>query len=149
MPNTETSPEIFFVTGPISVGFIAEIIQKQSHNTSLGGHSIFLGQVRADTIGETQVKEIEYTSYEPLALEKMQEIRKDILTKYPLNSIQVFHSIGKIAVGEICIFVLTCARHRKAAMHACEEIVERIKSELPIWGKEIFEDDSQQWKINN
>jgi molybdopterin synthase catalytic subunit len=33
-------------------------------------------------------------------------------------------------------------------MDACTETVERLKAELPIWGKEIFEDDSFQWKTN-
>jgi molybdopterin synthase catalytic subunit len=34
------------------------------------------------------------------------------------------------------------------AIDACEEVVERLKAELPIWGKEIFDDETVQWKIN-
>jgi molybdopterin synthase catalytic subunit len=60
----------------------------------------------------------------------------------------VYHSLGKIKCGEVCLFVFTSAPHRKAAIDACSEAVERLKAELPIWGKEIFEDDSFQWKIN-
>jgi molybdopterin synthase catalytic subunit len=26
--------------------------------------------------------------------------------------------------------------------------VERIKAELPVWGKEIMEDETYQWKVN-
>jgi molybdopterin synthase catalytic subunit len=33
-------------------------------------------------------------------------------------------------------------------MDACAECVERLKAELPIWGREIFSDESYQWKVN-
>jgi len=47
------------------------------------------------------------------------------------------------------LFVFTSSAHRKDAIKACEEIVERIKSEAPVWGKEIFDDESHQWKVNS
>lgn len=137
-----------FVKGAITASFIAESIQKHSSKTNIGGHSIFLGQVRADEIGNRLVKEIEYTAYEEMALEKMQAIREDIFKKYPLICMHVFHSLGKVPAGEVCLFVFTSAAHRKAAIDACEETVERIKAELPVWGKELFEDETHQWKVN-
>jgi molybdopterin synthase catalytic subunit len=137
-----------FVDGPVSPAFIAENIQKHSEKTNIGGHSIFLGQIRADEIDGKKVAAIEYTSYEELALEKMHEIREDILTKYPLTCMHVYHSLGKIAAGEICLFVFTSSPHRKAAIEACAETVERLKAEVPIWGKELFEDETYQWKVN-
>lgn len=137
-----------FVKGAITASFIAESIQKHSSKTNIGGHSIFLGQVRADEIGNRPVKAIEYTAYEEMALEKMQAIREDIFKKYPLICMHVFHSLGKVPAGEVCLFVFTSAAHRKAAIEACEETVERIKAELPVWGKELFEDETHQWKVN-
>jgi molybdopterin synthase catalytic subunit len=137
-----------FTNGPITTVFIAESIQKHSSKTSIGGHSIFLGQVRADQIEDRHIKEIEYSAYEELALEKMYRIREEIFKKYPLTCMHVHHSLGKIAAGEICLFVFTSSDHRKPAIDACAEIVERIKSELPIWGKELFEDETHQWKQN-
>lgn len=137
-----------FVQGPIASSFIADSIQKHSTKTNIGGHSIFLGQVRADEIDGKKVTAIDYTSYEEMALEKMYLIREDIFAKYNLTCMHVYHSLGKIAAGEICLFVFTSSPHRKAAIDACEETVERLKAELPIWGKEIFEDETHQWKEN-
>ena len=142
----ERKPKNIFVHGPIAASFIGESIAKHSTNTAIGGHAIFLGQVRADIINEKKVAEIEYTAYEEMALEKMHEIREAIFTKYPLTCMHVYHSLGKIVAGEICLFVFTSSAHRKAAIDACNETVERIKAELPVWGKEIFEDDTHQWK---
>lgn len=137
-----------FVQGPVASSFIADSIQKHSKKTNIGGHSIFLGQVRADEIDGKKVAAIDYTSYEEMALEKMYLIREDIFAKYNLTCMHVYHSLGKIAAGEICLFVFTSSPHRKAAIDACEETVERLKAELPIWGKEIFEDETYQWKEN-
>ncbi|MDO9373981.1 MAG: molybdenum cofactor biosynthesis protein MoaE [Bacteroidota bacterium] len=137
-----------FVTGPIASSFIGESIQKHTTQTSIGGHSIFLGQVRADVIDGKTVTGIEYTSFEEMALEKMHAIREDIFAKYTLTCMHVYHSLGAISAGEICLFVFTSSPHRKAAIDACNETVERIKAELPVWGKELFDNESYQWKVN-
>lgn len=141
-------PKNIFVQGPIAPTFIGESIAKHSSKHNIGGHSIFLGQVRADTINGQIVTAIEYTAYETMALEKMTEIREAIFEKYTLTCAHVYHSLGKVAAGEICLFVFTSSAHRKAAIAACTEMVERIKAELPVWGREIFENDSYQWKEN-
>jgi molybdopterin synthase catalytic subunit len=135
-----------FVQGAIDPSFIAESIAKHKPKTNIGGHSIFLGQVRADEIDGKKVAAIEYTAYEDMALEQMYHIRESIFEKYPLTCMHVYHSLGKVAAGEICLFVFTSSQHRKAAIDACEETVERIKAELPVWGKELFSDESYQWK---
>lgn len=138
-----------FVEGPIAPAFIASGIQKHHSKTSIGAHSIFLGQVRADVINEKTVAAIEYTSNVEMALAQMTDIRESIFAKYPLTCMHVHHSLGKVNTGEICLFVFTSSAHRKAAIDACEETVELIKSSLPIWGKEIFEDETHQWKVNS
>lgn len=137
-----------FSRGPIPTTFIAESIQKHSSQTAIGGHSIFLGQVRSDETEQGKVKAIDYTAFEEMALEKMHQIREDIFSKYPITCMHVHHSLGEVQAGEICLFVFSSSAHRKAAIDSCNEIVELIKSELPIWGKEIFEDNSHQWKVN-
>jgi len=145
---TEKNPKNIFVQGAIQATFISDSIQKHSTKTNIGGHSIFLGQVRADEIEGKKVSAIEYTAYEQLALEKMHEIRESIFEKYALTCMHVYHSLGRVAVGEICLFVFTSSAHRKAAIEACEETVEILKAELPVWGKEILEDETHHWKVN-
>ncbi|MDM8173797.1 MULTISPECIES: molybdenum cofactor biosynthesis protein MoaE [Olivibacter] len=137
-----------FQHGPISPSFISESIAKHATKTEIGAHNIFLGQVRADLIDGKEVVAIAYTAYEEMALEKMHNIREEIFDKYALTCMHVHHSLGVVKTGEICLFVFTSSQHRKAAIEACTEVVERIKIELPIWGKELFDDQKYQWKIN-
>lgn len=144
----ERTPKNIFVQGAISAAFIADSIQKHSTKKEIGGHSIFLGQVRADEIQGKKVVAIEYTVYEEMALQKMHEIREAVFAEYPLTCMHVYHSLGKVAAGEICLFVFTSSAHRKAATEACSVLVERIKAELPVWGAELLEDETHQWKVN-
>jgi molybdopterin synthase catalytic subunit len=53
-----------------------------------------------------------------------------------------------VNAGEISLFVFASSPHRKAAIEACNEIVESIKKELPVWGKEIFDNEKYHWKEN-
>ena len=141
-------PKNIFIEGPIAPEKIAASIAHHSEKRDIGAHSIFLGQIRADEVNGSRVQAIEYTAYEEMALEKAFEIREVIFNKYPLTCMHIYHSLGEVSAGEICLFVFTSSAHRKAAIEACEETVERIKKELPIWGKELFENDQSQWKVN-
>ena len=96
-----------FVSGAISASFIAEKIQAHQDKLNIGGHSIFLGQVRADDIENKIVTAIDYTSYEELALEQMSQVREETFSKYDLTCMHIYHSLGKVKAGEICLFVFT------------------------------------------
>lgn len=137
-----------FIEGSISPEKVAKSIAGHLHKTHIGGHSIFLGQVRNDSINGKTVASIEFSAYTEMAEQKIAEIREAIFARYDLVCMHVYHSLGRINTGELCFFVFTSSQHRKAAIQACNELVERIKAEVPIWGKEIFEDESYHWKVN-
>jgi molybdopterin synthase catalytic subunit len=144
----EKKPKNIFHEGAIRPDFIATSIANHSSKTNIGAHSIFLGQVRNDIINDKKVAAIEYTSYEPMALETMHQIREQIFTKYQLTCMHIHHSLGVVPVGQMSLFVFTSSKHRRDAIDACNEVVELIKKELPVWGKEIFEDGDHVWKEN-
>lgn len=137
-----------FVQGAISPQFIGESIAKHASKKDIGAHSIFLGQIRNDVIDKQEVIAIEYTAYEEMANEQLHQLREAIFEKYALTCMHIYHSLGIVNAGEISLFVFTSAKHRKDAIHACEELVERIKKDIPIWGKEIFNDGGSSWKMN-
>lgn len=146
---TEKIINNLFIEGPISGEFITRIIHLHTRHTGTGAHSIFLGQVRRDEASDSRVTAIEYTTHAEMAIEKLHEIQSDLIERYKLTGLNIFHSTGKVLAGEICFFVLAVSAHRAEAIAACNEAVERVKSELPVWGKLILENDSVQWKVNN
>ena len=137
-----------FVQGPITPEFIAGYIANHQRKTHIGAHDIFLGQVRADTIEGKTVEAIEYSAYEEMALEKIVEIREAAFAEFDLSCMHIYHSLGRVDVGEICLFVFVSSPHRKAVFTALHQVVERIKKELPVFGKECFGDESYSWKVN-
>ncbi len=137
-----------FIDGAISTEFIADSIAKLQSETMTGAHDIFLGQVRADQIDGKSVSAIEYTAYETMANQKFDEIKKAAFARFDLTSLSIYHSIGRVAVGEICLFVFVSSPHRKEVFEALHHVVEVIKKEVPVFGRELFQDDSYQWKVN-
>ncbi|WP_405246704.1 molybdenum cofactor biosynthesis protein MoaE [Cellulophaga sp. Asnod2-G02] len=138
-----------FTQGAISSEFIAQSIAKHQSKTTIGAHNIFLGQVRADTIDEKVVAAIEYSAYEEMANKKFHEVREATFEKFDLTCMHIYHSLGAVKAGEICLFVFVSSPRRKVVFKALEYVVEKIKAEVPVFGKEIFEDASYQWKVNS
>lgn len=138
-----------FIKGAIAPEFIANSIAKHQAKTSIGAHNIFLGQVRADQLETKTVVGIEYTAYEEMANAAFHSIREAAFEKYELTCMHIYHSLGLVAKGEICLFIFVSSSHRKNVFSALEYIVEEIKQKVPVFGKELFEDNSHQWKTNN
>jgi molybdopterin synthase catalytic subunit len=145
----DKKPNNVFKEGAITSEFIGNSIYKHQTKTSIGAHNIFLGQVRADVIDNKTVSAIEYTAYEDMANAKFHDIREAAFEKFELTCMHIYHSLGKVNVGEICLFVFVSSPRRKVVFEALEFIVEAIKADVPVFGKEIFDDESHQWKQNS
>lgn len=137
-----------FIQGPISAEFIGNSIAKHQTKTTIGAHNIFLGQVRADIIEDKTVTAIDYTAYEEMAEQSFHEIREAAFAKFDLTCMHIYHSLGRVHAGEICLFVFVSAPRRKTTYLALEFLVEEIKEKAPVFGKEIMDDESYTWKKN-
>jgi molybdopterin synthase catalytic subunit len=138
-----------FIEGAISSEFIANSIAKHQSKTTIGAHNIFLGQVRADVIDGKIISMIEYTAYVDMANAKFHEIREATFDKFNLTCMHIYHSLGTVKSGEICLFVFVSSPRRKEVFKALEYVVEEIKAKVPVYGKELFEDKTHQWKVNS
>ncbi len=146
---SEHKPKNVFIEGAISPEFIATSIAKHQSKTNIGAHNIFLGQVRADEVDSKLISAIDYTAYEDMANAKFHEIREAAFSNFDLTCMHIYHSLGTVKVGEICLFVFVSSKRRKEVFNALEYVVEEIKAKVPVYGKEIFEDNTHQWKVNS
>lgn len=144
--STDKPKKSSFIQGQITSEFIGNSISKHQSKTTIGAHNIFLGQVRADIIDEKTVTAIEYTAYEEMAEQSFYEIREAAFAKYDLTCLHIYHSLGVVKAGEICLFVFVSAPRRKVVYEALEYLVEEIKEKASIFGKEMLEDESYTWK---
>lgn len=137
-----------FVQGSVPPDTLVKIMEEAACDTRIGGHSFFLGQVRADERSGTVVKAIEYTAYEEMAGKVAESLLRELETKYDIRKLMLVHSLGLVSVGELSLLVYVGAAHRQPAMDACRELLERLKKELPVWGREWLENEETNWKVN-
>ena len=145
-----------FIEGAIDPGFIAESISKHATRMDIGAHEIFLGQIRGDMDASrgndrtaNTVIAIEYTAYKEMALERMSVIREEAFIRWPaITCLHVHHSLGTIAAGQLCFMVFASSPHRVQAREAVAFVVDAVKKDLPIFGRELFEDGAHKWKTD-
>ena len=139
----------YLTDGPVTQQIIAHFIEKIGEMKNSGGHSIFLGQVRADEMNGKKVVAIEYSAYEGMVSVEADKIKENVLSEFnDAKTIDIVHSTGIVKAGEISLFVLVTAGHRHHAIAACSKALELIKEKLPVWKKEIFDDHSHEWRQN-
>ena len=104
-----------------------------------GAVVVFEGVTRNNTKGRRTLR-LEYECYEPMAIEMMARIGRELATALPIGRIAMLHRLGRLEVGETSVVVIATAPHRKAAFDAASEGIQRLKRLVPIWKKEYFED---------
>jgi molybdopterin synthase catalytic subunit len=96
-----------------------------------GGIVTFTGIVRDDGI-----QSMELESYKEVALQELSIIRDNAMARYEINSLDIIHRTGKLAIGDHIVLIVVGSSHRKSAFRACEFVIDRIKERVPIWKKE-------------
>ena len=135
------------IEGPVGEKVLTGLIGELGKETSTGGHSLFLGQVRADVVNGKTVKAIEYSAYGKMVNAEAEKIMGEIMEEFgDVESMEIIHSSGMVMAGEISLLILVSAGHRQQATEACAKTLELVKERLPIWKKEIFEDGTHEWK---
>jgi len=133
---------IEIVNRPIDVLRVYESVL----DPAAGGIDIFVGTTRNVSDGKG-VEWLEYEAYEPMALRQMQSIVEEVRKKWPVKRIAVVHRIGLVPIGEASIVIAVSAAHRREAFEACRYIIDTVKTTVPIWKKEHF-DDGESWVEN-
>ena len=148
--NAQPCPgSIGFIDGPIDPATLETWVRAHSTQLHVGAFDLFIGQVRADPKEGQRVTAIEYTSYPEMAGRLLEEMRQATAESHSLVCLHILHSLGVVPAGGISLLVMAAAAHRREARAGCVAIVERIKKELPVWGKEWLDGDGQAWKENH
>ena len=109
-----------------------------------GGFASFEGWVRNHHQGR-DVASLEYEAFPALAEKEGNRILEQICKKHDIVSARCVHRTGHLQIGEIAICIAVSAAHRDAAFDACREIIDAIKSTVPIWKKEHYTDGKSIW----
>lgn len=108
-----------------------------------GAVTVFTGNVREWTHG-VRTMYLAYEAYIPMAEKKLVQIGQEMEEKWPGVKVAIVHRIGELHISDIAVLIAVSSPHRQAAYAANEYAIERIKEDVPIWKKEIWE-DGEEW----
>lgn len=118
--------EIRFVDGPLGPSRPSPV------RPGNGARVVFEGYVR-ELEGDDRIAALAYEAYRPMADQLLAAIARHCMSQHHVHAVTVEHSVGTVAVGA-CSFRLTIdAPHRKEALAAADEFIDRMKQDAPIW----------------
>ena len=127
------------VDEPIDVRQLAEIVRTDE----CGAVCTFLGVARRFSRGR-EVVHLEYVEYPAMAEKKMAEIADEIRDRWGVDRVAILHRTGVLAIGEASVGIAVASPHRREAFEACQYAIDRLKSTVPIWKKEVWS-NGEQW----
>lgn len=60
--------------------------------------------------------------------------------------VAVSHRVGRLAVGDAAVVIAVAAPHRAEAFEVCRAVIETIKTDLPVWKRQVEADGTTAWK---
>ena len=108
-------------------------------NPGSGAIVTFGGTVRDNARGKP-VTHLYYEAYPEMALKELHRIRDRAMQRWPLNKVSIVHRIGRMEITESSVFIAISSAHRGDAFEACRFAIDTLKTTVPIWKKEHYED---------
>jgi molybdopterin synthase catalytic subunit len=140
----------FLHEGPVPHGKVGEVASSYSSDPAIGGVASFCGLVRADETPQGRVAAIEFTAQTAIAERHLAALIRRIAAGYESGALRVHleHALGTVPAGESPLLIVVGAVHREEAFGVCRDVLEALKAEVPIYGKELTEGGGHRWKVN-
>lgn len=103
-----------------------------------GARLVFEGIARRDEGGQPIVA-LEYEAYEPMASRELERLARGVCAEFELMGLSCVHSRGRVPVGQASLRVEIVSRHRGEGLRAMAAFIDRLKQDVPIWKKPVYE----------
>lgn len=104
----------------------------------------FVGTTRNRHAGKA-VNYLEYEAQEQLANKVIEKMCAEACQKFNLIRVYVRHRLGSVEIGDASVVIAASAGHRGAAFDGCRWLIDTLKTTVPIFKKEYYEDGSSIW----
>jgi molybdopterin synthase catalytic subunit len=102
-----------------------------------GAIATFVGTVRRSSRGR-DVEHLEYEAFEEMAEPMLERLGAALTQKHGLCAVVIHHRVGRVEIGEASVVIAISAPHRAAALDACREAIDTLKTTIPLWKKEVY-----------
>jgi molybdopterin synthase catalytic subunit len=121
---------------------VDEVLASVRH-PECGGIALFIGVVRDHDHGE-QVDALDYSAH-PTAADTLRRVCEEVLARHGALRLAAVHRTGHLEIGDTAGVVAVAAPHRGEAFDACRDLIDSLKSTVPIWKHQRFADGSDEW----
>jgi molybdopterin synthase catalytic subunit len=121
------------VGGPLDTSAVLREVE----NPEAGAVASFVGTVRRRSRGR-DVLYLEYEAYEEMAEPMLAGLGAELTKRHGLCAVAIHHRLGRVEIGEASVVIAVSAPHRSAALDACREAIETLKTTIPLWKKEVY-----------
>lgn len=108
-----------------------------------GGVTLFVGAVR-DHDAAQAVSHLEYSEH-PTAAARLREVVEAVAARHPVTAVAAVHRVGRLEIGDLAVVVAAAAAHRGQAFDAARDLIDDLKSTVPIWKHQVFRDGTEEW----
>lgn len=108
-----------------------------------GAVATFAGVIRNHDHGR-EVVGIDYSAH-PSAERILTQLAEDVISEFGVDAVAVSHRVGSLGIGDVALAVAVASAHRREAIAAASELVERVKATLPVWKHQFFADGTDEW----
>jgi MoaE-MoaD fusion protein len=119
--------------GPLDVAAVLREVE----DPEAGAIASFVGTVRSRSRGR-DVGHLEYEAYEEMAEPMLGRLGDELTERHGLCAVAIHHRLGRVEIGEASVVIAVSAPHRSAALDACREAIETLKTTIPLWKKEVY-----------
>ncbi len=124
---------------PVSLAaVVAEVATEEA-----GAIATFSGTARRHSRGR-EVSYLDYEGYEGMAEEMMAKLAAELEERYELHAVAIHHRVGRVELGEPSVVIAVSASHRADALAACKDAIDILKTNVPLWKKEVYE-GGEEW----
>jgi molybdopterin synthase catalytic subunit len=121
------------VEGPLDV----PAVLREVEDREAGAVASFVGTVRGHSRGR-DVEHLEYEAFEEMAEPMLARLGDELTERHGLCAVSIHHRLGRVEIGEASVVIAVSAPHRSAALDACREAIETLKTTIPLWKKEVY-----------
>ena len=123
----------------VTLELLIKQVQKNPAIRKAGAIGTFTGIVREYT-EDVQTQVLEFESHEKMAEESIKRICTELKQKDGIMDVVIHHKTGRVEPGEDIVYIVVASSHRVQLFPVLSEAIERVKSEVPIWKKEVTVD---------
>jgi molybdopterin synthase catalytic subunit len=127
---------------PLDAPAIRALLEAVTHSSD-GGIVTFEGVVRDNARGR-RVRYLEYDAYPEMAEQEMASIAAEVERRWSTEHVVIAHRVGRLEIGECSVVIIVACAHRAEAFEACRYAIDTLKTTVPIFKKEVW-DDGEEW----